>query len=265
MSRGKHVLWVLGIALASLIVLAGCAGETDQSLEKIRKTGYIRIATTPGYPPFTYYNAKHELIGFDVGVAREIAKGLGVKLELVAIPWTKIIAGLNKCEYDAVLGSMSITEEREKLVDFSVPYYYARSQVMVPKGSPLKNLKELTNKKIGVMGGTTFEEDAKAQGMTRISRFDTNNDALNALKRGEVDAVVTDDVVGMYAKNRQGIDVEPLGDTLSSDKIAIAVCKGNRTLLKKINAVIADMQKNGTLTRLVERMASNKYDEPTQK
>ena len=247
-------------ALMLFASLLGCQSDHDKSLEKIKQAGVIRIASGPGYPPFTYRNGKNELAGFDVALSRELAKRLGVKAEIVTIQWEDIINGLKENKYDAILGSMSVTEERAKIVDFSLPYYYARSQVMVPKDSTLKSIKDLKEKTVGVMGGTTFEDDAKAQGFTHICQYKTNDDAVCALGRKEVDAIITDDVAGMYAKNRLRVDIEPFGDTLSTEKISIAVRKGDRVLLKRINAVIEEMQKDGTLRDLVERMASNRLD-----
>ena len=261
-SRHTLPLRALVAAVAVFLCLEACQGGKEDSLDRIKKAGYIRIAMSPGYPPFGYYNAKHELVGFDVGVAKELAKRMGVEAKVVAVDWRKIIDGLNVRDYDAILGSMSVTEERSKAVDFSQPYYYARSQVMVLKGSRMKSTKDLKGKTVGVMAGSTFETDAAKLDAGAVRTYSTNDDALAALKKKEVDAVVTDDVVGMYAKNRMGLDIEDLGDTLSSDKIAIAVRKGDAALVRKINSIIAEMQKDGTLRQLTERMASRKYDEP---
>ncbi|HEY3276222.1 MAG TPA: transporter substrate-binding domain-containing protein [Syntrophorhabdaceae bacterium] len=259
--KGRMRLYMAATAALMLFTsLMGCHSDNDKSLEKIKQAGVIRIASGPGYPPFTYRNAKGELAGFDVALSGELAKRLGVKAEIVTVQWEDIINGLKGNKYDAILGSMSVTEERAKVVDFSLPYYYARSQVMVPKDSTLKSVKDLKNKSVGVMGETTFEDDAKAQGITQLRRYKTNDDAVVALGKKEVDAIITDDVAGMYAKNRLHVDIEPFGDTLSTDKISIAVRKGDRTLLKKIDAVIEEMQKDGTLRDLVERMASNRLD-----
>jgi polar amino acid transport system substrate-binding protein len=261
--KGRTEVLVAAAALLTLWAgLFGCGGDKDKSFEKIRKAGVIKIASGPDYPPFTYYNAKKELAGFDVILSREVAKRLGVKVHLAAVPWEHIIDRLKAGEYDAILGSMSVTPERAKVVDFSQPYYYARSQIMVPRSSPIKSVKDLKDKTVGVMGHTTFEEDAKGLGIVKIRRYETNDDAVAALGKKEVDAVITDDVVGTYAERKLGIDIEPIGNTLTTDRIAVAVRKGDAALLKRINAVIEEMQKDGTLRQLVEKMASDKLDMP---
>lgn len=251
----KGYSWV--VTLFVLLCLFSCAGNQDDSLDRIKKAGRIRIGVSPGYPPFSYYNAKHELTGFDVAVARELAKRLGVELTIVHASWKDIVEGLNARNYDAILASMAITDERQRVMDFSTPYYYARSQVMVRKGSSIKSLGELKARAVGAMGGSTFESDAKAQGIERIREYKTNDEALVALRKGEIEAVVTDEVVGMYARNRMGLEIEPLGEVLSNDKIAISVRKGDFSLLQKINSIVEGMRKDGTLGRLVEKMASD--------
>jgi len=259
----------ISVALAAALMLCaglfGCQTDKDKSLERIKQAKVIKIASDPSYPPFSYYNAKKELVGFDVALSRELAKRLGVKVEIMPVQWKNIINGLKTGEYDAILGSISVTEERAKVVDFSQPYYYARSQVMVRKDSSLKSVKDLKNKTVGVMGETTFEDDARTQGIANIRRYATNDDTIAALARKEVDAIITDDVVGMYAKNKLGVDIESLGNTLSTDKISIAVHKGDSTLLKKIDAIIQEMQNDGTLRDLTEKMASGKLDAPKTK
>ena len=265
MNRRRIVLCSSVVMVMILFMsLTACQGGKDKSLETVKKNGYIRIAMSVGYPPFSYYNGKGQVAGFDADLAQEIAKSLGVEVKIIVSPWPTIIDRLNSNEFDAILGSMSVTEERSKRVAFSVPYYYARSQVMVLKGSPFKSLKEISAKTVGVIEDSTFESDAKTLGITHIRRFDTNDATLMALKNKQVEAVITDDVVGHYARNTLGLDIEPLGDTVNNDKIAIALRPGDRELLSKIDAIIAQMQKDGTLRQLVEKMAANKYEVPAR-
>ncbi len=262
MSGRRGTFAAIAAVLALMVCLSGCVAGQDQSLERIKKAKVIRVAMTPGYPPFSYYNSKNEMVGFDAAFAKEIARRMEVDVKIVSVAWKDIMAGLIAGDYDAIVGSMSVTEERAKVVDFSQPYYHARSQAMVLKGSALKNVKELKTKTVGVIEGTTFEDDAKALGAGQLRRYKTNDEALVALHSNEVDAVITDDVVAHYATANMGFAVESLGDTLSTDKISIAVRKGDCSLLKRIDAIIGEMKKDGTLRGMVERMASGKLDRP---
>jgi ABC-type amino acid transport substrate-binding protein len=117
--------------------------SADKSLKKIQDAGKIRFAMSGGYPPFNYYNDKNELVGFDVDIARAIAKKLGVEFEPVTTDWNGIIEGLRAGRYDGILGSMAVTEERLKVVDFSDPYYYSGAQLMVSKDSGINGPEDL--------------------------------------------------------------------------------------------------------------------------
>lgn len=89
-----------------------------------------------GYPPFNFYSDTNELVGFDVDVAREVAARLGVALKPVTTEWSGIIEGLRSGVYDGILGSMAVTEDRLKVVNFSTPYYYSGAQMMVKRIHP---------------------------------------------------------------------------------------------------------------------------------
>ncbi|PKN60231.1 MAG: ABC transporter substrate-binding protein, partial [Deltaproteobacteria bacterium HGW-Deltaproteobacteria-11] len=236
-----------------------CSCDRDKSLSRVRKTGYISIATSAGYSPFSFYNDKKVLVGFDVDVAGELAKRLGVDLKIVDTPWEGIIDGLNARRYDGILGSMSVTEARRAVVSFSTPYYYSRTRVMVQSDSPFKDHTELKDKTIGIAAGTTFERDAGSIGSKNIRRYASNDEALLGLQKGEVDAVITDEVVGMYTVNRKKLRIKILGGPLGEEQIAAAFRKEDKALLAEVNHALQAMQKDGTLRRLMEKMAREGY------
>lgn len=115
----------------------------DGSLERVKKAGKIQFAMSGGYPPFNYFNDKDELTGFDVDIGKEVAKRLGVKYEPVTTDWNGILEGLRSRRYDGIFGSMAITDERMKVVDFTNPYYYSGAQLVVRKDSKIKGPEDL--------------------------------------------------------------------------------------------------------------------------
>lgn len=115
----------------------------DNSLERVKKAGKIMFAMSGGYPPFNYFNDKDELTGFDVEIGRAVAKRLGVKYEPVTTDWNGILEGLRSGRYDGIFGSMAITDERLKVVDFTDPYYYSGAQLIVKKDSKIKGPEDL--------------------------------------------------------------------------------------------------------------------------
>lgn len=116
---------------------------TDNSLERVKQAGKITFAMSGGYPPFNYFNDKDELTGFDVDIGKEVAKRLGVTYEPVTTDWNGILEGLRSGRYDGIFGSMAITEERLKAVEFTDPYYYSGAQLIVRKDSSIKGPEDL--------------------------------------------------------------------------------------------------------------------------
>ena len=113
------------------------AAATDNSLERVKKAGNISFAMSGGYPPFNYFTEDDVLTGFDVDIGKEVAKRLGVTYEPVTTDWSGILEGLRSGRYDGIFGSMAITDERLKVVDFTDPYYYSGAQLIVRSDSKI--------------------------------------------------------------------------------------------------------------------------------
>lgn len=118
----------------------------DKSLERIKEKGEITFAMSGGYPPFNYFNGKDELVGFDVEIGKAVAEKLGVKYKPVTIDWSGIVEGLRSGRYDGIFGSMAITDERLKVVDFTNPYYFSGAQLIVKEGSKIEGPESLGKK-----------------------------------------------------------------------------------------------------------------------
>ncbi|MCK9238772.1 ABC transporter substrate-binding protein [Desulfocurvus sp.] len=237
------------LAACCLVVLtAGCGREPETALERVKAAGEISFAMSGGYPPFNFYNESNELVGFDVDVATEVARRLGVKLKPVTTEWSGIIEGLRAGAYDGILGSMAITEERQKVVDFSQPYYYSGAQLLVREDAPYAVPAELAGRAVGLVTGTTFEGDAKALGAGEVRLYKDDTQTLLELDNGVVDAVITDRVVGIGAMNSGKFAVRLLGGPLRSEDIGVAFRKDDGALRDAVNAILAAMREDGTLT-----------------
>jgi len=116
---------------------------TDASLARVKKAGKITFALSGGYPPFNYFTENDELTGFDVEIGKAIAGKLGVKYEPVTADFSGLLEGLRSGRYDGILGSMAVTPERSKAIDFTDPYYYSGAQLIVDKDSEIKSIDEL--------------------------------------------------------------------------------------------------------------------------
>jgi polar amino acid transport system substrate-binding protein len=251
---------MLLLIMISFVLFAACSTDKGDSLNRIRNAGQIRFAMEGTYPPFSFFTDKNELVGFDVDVAREVASRLGVKVKIVTTEWRSIIQGLQSGVYDGILGSMAVTEERMKYVAFSVPYYYSGAQLMVQSNALFKSPTDLKDQTIGVVGGTTYENDAKLLGTTRLRLYKDDNEAIYDLHKGALDGVITDKVVGCYFMSSGQFDIKRLGTVLRSEKVAVAFRKEDRALLKRVNEILETMHKDGTLNDLIKKVALGKYN-----
>ncbi|WP_419783118.1 ABC transporter substrate-binding protein [Maridesulfovibrio sp.] len=251
--RRFTALYLAVFTLLIAVVLTGCAQPEKKGLEKVKESGEISFAMSGGYPPFNYFNKQNELVGFDVDVAKEVAKRLGVKLKPVTTEWSGIIEGLRSGIYNGILGSMAATEQRRKVVDFSTPYYYSGAQMFVRADSPYKSADELKAKAVGLVTGTTFEQDAKNLGVSDIRLYKDDTHTLTELSSGVIDGVITDRVVGVNAMNSGKFKIKPLGSPLRKEDIAVAFRKEDKTLTDEVNKILKQMHEDGTLTKLSKK------------
>jgi polar amino acid transport system substrate-binding protein len=259
----KRTLLFLLIAVAVVaLVVAGCgsnknAGPSDNgndvgegSLQRVLDAGVFAVAGSGGYRPFNYMDGD-DVIGFDVDTGEAIAARLGVELEYVTTAWDGIIEGLRAGRYDAVLGSMAITDERLKIVNFTVPYYYSGAQLVVRKDSGVTDSAAMNGKVIGVATGTTFAEDAEKLG-AQVRLYEDDNQTLMELINGRIDGVITDRLVAV--ENIQGMQggdqLVMAGGLLRLEEMALAIRKDDVQLLEKLNEILNAMHADGTMSKI---------------
>ena len=252
MKRIRLLLAALAVTLLTLM-LVGCSEENKDSLSRVKEAGEVSFAMSGGYPPFNFYNDNNKLVGFDVDVANEVAKRIGVNFKPVTTEWSGIIEGLRSGVYDGILGSMAVTQKRLEVVNFSTPYYYSGAQLLVKKGAPFTAPDQLKGKIIGVVTGTTFATDAEKLGAGDVKLYKDDTHTLTELNNGVVNGVITDRVVGVNAMNSGKFNIALLGMPLRGEDIAVAFRKGDDSLLTKVNTILSAMHKDGTLSTLSQK------------
>ena len=153
MKKSKIIL--LSVLMISLFFI-GCNNKDQTTMEKIKDKGEMTFAMTGGYPPFNFINEEGDLDGFDIDIAKALAKEMGVEAKPITTAWDGIIGGLLSKRFDSIIGSMAITEERLEKVNFTNPYYYDGAQFFSTSDSNLKSIKDLKDGKVGVVTGTTY-------------------------------------------------------------------------------------------------------------
>jgi arginine/ornithine transport system substrate-binding protein len=215
----------------------------------------IRIGVEGAYPPFSLVNKDGKLEGFDIEIAEALCKNMGAECKLIKQDWDGIIPALIARKYDAIVASMSMTDERKEKVDFTNHYYKSPARFIHKKGDSIEISKEgLKGKSVGVQRGTVsdkFITGTFGEGVN-IKRYGTQEEAYLDLNAGRLDLVFADAFVLLeFINSDKGKDYEFIGDSYSDPKyfgegIGIAVRKGDNTLRDKLNKAIAGIRADGT-------------------
>ncbi|MFD0858511.1 transporter substrate-binding domain-containing protein [Roseovarius aquimarinus] len=236
--------FLAGTALTAAALIAGPAAADE--LEGIKERGVLKIAMSGQYPPFNFVNEQNDVVGFDPAIGTEIAKRMGLETEIVTTAWDGIIGGLLANKYDAVVGSMSITEERDKVIDFVGPYYTTKRSIFTKAGSDLTTIEGLDDAVVGVTLGETHEEWAREQGYN-VKTYKGLPELLLELNNGRVDAIVNDSIPVMLAIKDGQYDLAVIEDP-SAEPIGagIAIRENNPELAAAMQEALDAMMEDGT-------------------
>jgi len=239
-----RLLWPL-----CLLLCLHCTGGKDRTAWK--DEGILRIGTDATYPPFEMANtATGRLEGFDIDVITAVCERNGWKTEFIETPFDGIISGLKGDKYDCIISAMTITPQREAIVEFSQPYYLAGQVVAVPESDSLiRSVEDLKGKKVGVQLGTTGEKMAKSLSGLSVFSFDNIGAAFIDMENGQIDAVLNDWPTTREYIRLKGM-AKTVGEILSRENYGIAVARGQDELLSLINAAIDSMRAEGIFTEL---------------
>lgn len=283
-----HVL--LALLVTSAFVLGACVPSSTASsnnlLDVIKARGYIVVSTDPNYEPQSFLNTAGkrpadtkcpsdaltpaEMQGFDVDVAKETAKRLGVEVCFATPDWDTITAGNWANKWDVSIGSMTITPERQKVLDFSGAYYYTPAIVAVSADSGITSLEQLAGKALCAGASTTYEDwlngkiasDLPAESVyaqppanVTVVALPTDQECAQAIQAGRTDFVgyVTSGTV-VDSNMAGGLKVVKVGGPVFAENLAMALDKkstaSDSTLLSALNDIVSAMHSDGTLSAL---------------
>ena len=215
--------------------------------------GVLIMSTNAAFPPYEMTNDAGEFEGIDVEMAGEIAKRLGLELQIDDMDFDAALLAVQQGKSDIAMAGITITEDRLVNMDFSDTYANGVQSVIVPEGSDITSPDDLAGKLVGVQRGTTgytfcideFGEDA-------VAPFDNGNTAVQNLVSGKVDAVVIDNAPAQeYVAANPGLTI--LDTAFADEDYAIGVAKGNTQLLDAINSILADMEADGTTQNIISK------------
>ncbi|WP_250528452.1 ABC transporter substrate-binding protein [Caballeronia sp. GAWG2-1] len=254
-STWKHAL---GTVVAAVGLLCGTAtsvhAEDLLAQAKAKKT--LRVANTQSSPPWSMLDESNKPAGYDVAVAKEIAKRIGVpNVTFVADSFKNFVEGLKSDKYDLVMNDLTPTPEREKQVDFGDPYGVEEFRIFVRSdNSDIKARANLKGKRVGVTTGSSNESWARAHLKdSEIRTYDNGGLVFNDLGSGRIDAVIISHFGGMKYAKVNHLPVKEVGEPLVYQLSAPAMVKGQPALRAAVNKAIADMVADGTLEALSKK------------
>lgn len=275
---------ILALAMAAMMAasLAGCstkpvetaapettAAETTEAANTVEETagegtkeaeetaaaetagGTLVMATNAEFPPYEYYEGG-EIIGIDVEIAKAIAEKMGMELQIEDMAFDAIIPAVTSGKADFGAAGMTVTEKRQKSVDFTNTYANSNQVAIVKEDSDITGSDMLKGKLIGVQLGTTGDAlAAEIEGAT-VERYNKGLEAVQSLTQGKIDAVVIDQATAeAFVKKTEGIKI--LDEKMSEEEYAIAVKLGNKELVDQMNKAIEELKAEGKIDEIVAK------------
>ncbi|HDV4519353.1 TPA: ABC transporter permease subunit [Staphylococcus aureus] len=261
---------ILGLLISSAMVYINptAHAEQDQTWEKIKERGELRVGLSADYAPMEFehtVNGKTEYAGVDIDLAKKIAKDNNLKLKIVNMSFDSLLGGLKTGKIDIIISGMTSTPERKKQVDFSDSYMMTKNIMLVKKDkvNEYKDIKDFNNKKVGAQKGTEQEKIAQTEienaSITSLSRLP---DVILALKSGKVEgAIVEKPVAEAYLKQNPKLGISNVKFNEEEKDTVIAVPKDSPKLLSQINKTIKEVKDKGLIDKYMTNAANAMNDD----
>ncbi len=260
----KHFLKLFLVLFVILISTTACNKNTlpDNALERIKLRDKIIVGTKFDARPFGYIDQNQVLKGYEIDIAKAIAKKLlgdENKVEFKQVLPSNRILALSAGEVDMLIATMTITSERQKVITFTNPYFITGLSILVPKNSSINTITDLNNRPTILILGTTGEKDIRTLAPeAKIYGFRTYTDGYSALKAGRADAMITDKSILLgITLNDSNYKVLPKTYTVEPYGIALRKGEDSESLRIELNEILKTLQKTGELKKLNNRWGLN--------
>lgn len=252
--------WILILAIIIIAIVAVVFAtktktkETGDSLSRILNKNTFILGLDDSFPPMGYRNENNEIVGFDIDVAKEVCKRLGVQLVIQPISWNAKEQELNSYNIDCIWNGMSINEKRKEVMSLSDSYMTNRMIFVVKNESNIQKLEDLTGKSIGVQSGSSAEETLEASKVysqaNQIISYADNITAFMDMETNQTEAVFVDEVLANYYIASNNKNYRILDEALDEEQYAIGFRKQDTELCNKVNEILKDMKIDGTLAKI---------------
>jgi polar amino acid transport system substrate-binding protein len=249
----KKNISLLMIAVLTGWLLSGCGKKPEAPVAPAAApaAAAIVVGLDDNFPPMGFRDEKNTLVGFDIDLAKEAGKRLGVEVKFKPIDWNAKEAELNGKRVDVLWNGLTITEARKEKILFTTPYLENRQIIVVLDKSPLKTKAELKDKVVGVQDGSSAieavqKDAATSKSLKELKKFADNVTALMDLSAGRLDALVVDEVVGRYYTAKKPGEYRVLEEHFGTEDYGVGTRKEDTELMAKIQKAMDDMKKDGS-------------------
>lgn len=247
-------------------LFSGCASQksmADQSLSDIKAKGQFIVGLDDSFPPMGFKDDNGNIVGFDIDMATEAAKRMGVKAIFKPVQWDGIILSLNNKDIDVIWNGLTITEKRKEQISISKPYLENKQIIVVTNASAIKDKSGLAGKKVGLQLGSSSEtaltsDTVVSKSIKEVKKYNNNTEALMDLTTGRIDAVVIDEVVGRYYVQKKPGVYKILNDNFGSEQYGVGLRKNDKTFLDELNKTLDAMKADGTADKISEKWFGSK-------
>ncbi len=245
------------IVLLTLFIGTVVGQAADNSLQKIKEKGKFIVGLDDSFPPMGFRGDEGQIVGFDIDLAKEAAKRLGVKVEFKPVAWDGVIMSLKNGMIDVIWNGLTITEERDEKIDFSSPYLRSRQMIVVQKASKIDSKDDLDGKIVGIQMGSSSVTALKSEpevynSLQELRKVPNNTEALMDLRTGRIDAVVVDEVVGRYHMRKDPESFKVLADHFGMESYGVGIRAEDDSFRKGLNKVLAEMKADGTADKIAK-------------
>ncbi|GAA0739701.1 amino acid ABC transporter substrate-binding protein [Clostridium oceanicum] len=257
----KRIISVLILTFSLIFLLTGCGkkdSKSDTSLEDIKSKGKFIVGLDDSFPPMGFKDDKGNIVGFDIDLAKEVGKKLGVKVEFKPVDWDGVVLSLKNKDIDVIWNGLTITDKRKEQIGFSTPYLQNKQIVVVRKDSNIKKKADLKDKTVGVQLGSSSETaltDAKdiSASLKEMKKYSNNTEALMDLQAKRLEAVVVDEVVGRYYISKKPDLYKVLDEDFGRESYGIGIRKEDKSFKEAIDKELDALKKDGTYDKISKK------------
>jgi len=263
----KKRFGILTIAVLTLgLVLSGCGNSKqtngsqaqDNSLKEIKQKGEFVVGLDDSFPPMGFKDDKGQIVGFDIDLANEAAKRMGVKAVFKPVEWDGVLLSLNNKDIDVIWNGLTITKERQQQIDFSKVYLQNKQILVVKNDSTIKGKKDLSGKIVGIQLGSSSEaaltsDKETSNTLKEIRKYSNNTEALMDLSQGRTDAVVVDEVVGRYYISKKAGMYKVLDEDFGKEDYGVGIRKSDKSFKEELDKTLDAMKADGTADKISQK------------